>query len=548
MQGTFEDRLAVSLTLTVGGKAHAIPPGNIHSLALEMHGWGVEGRVEFILTDNKALGGKQKDALLPDFLKSDLAEVSLEVSAVQTDAKPKQKPTPLKLKGLVSSKTLVELPGSSAPKAPLLHRRYTVHFLDAARLLWRQHHPCALYTQKTFKDVLEEHKGEKIQLSYDWDAVLGVSHPLLFLGLEREAGASFYDLLLWYLDRHHGVLAYDAEKGSYSLLGAKADAGKPLELEAGEVASLEVLLPEVLRHGATVFNAVAEGSKKEELTHEQAVAGLRQDTLMCTPLADVVQARVDLEKARLQARGMELELEWRRMPATAFSPGALVKLPPEKGWNPASVAAQDTFRVRSLSLRGQAIDSNPDAEREAPHAGFHFQMSTRLERQDEAWIDLPTYTPPRYPRHVEGVLVSEVGEEKHETWQVYSEEKTSMECYHVKLPIWDDQVVNAPFNPSLLPGHFYFPAYKNERVLVALDFQNARVKRFLDWRAGARLPQESQGVQLLMGKTPTNGATLQQSYEDDKPVLLLQRTNEKDTGVIRLREGSLRIQVKEEQG
>jgi len=38
MQGTFEDRLAVALTLTIAGKAHAIPPGNIQSLALQMHG------------------------------------------------------------------------------------------------------------------------------------------------------------------------------------------------------------------------------------------------------------------------------------------------------------------------------------------------------------------------------------------------------------------------------------------------------------------------------------------------------------------------------
>lgn len=545
MQGTFEDRLAVSLTLTVGGKAHAIPPGNIQSLSLDMHGWGMEGQVEFILTDNKTLGGKQKDELLADFLKPDLAEVSLEVSAVQTDIRPKQKAKPLKLKGLVSSKALVELPASPAPKAPLLHRRYTVHFLDAARLLWRQHCPCALYTQKSFKDVLEEHKGEKIQLSYDWD-VLDVSHPLLFLGLERELGASFYDLLLWYVDRHHGVLAYSAEKGSYSLLKKKEDSGEPLELEPAEVDSLRVLLPEVIRHEVTVLNAVAESPKRESVSQEQALSGLRQDVLLCTPLSDTVQDRVDLEKERLKARGLELELVWRRMPAEPFSPGALVKLPPGRGWNPASVAAKDTFRVRSLRLRAQALDSNPDAEREAPHAGFHFQLRTLLERKEETWVDLPAYTPPRYPRYVEGLLVSEVGEDKHETWQVYSEDKTSLDIYHVKLPIWEDQVVGAPFNPNLLPGHFYFPAYKDERVLVALDFQRAWIKRFLDWRAEARLPQESQGVKLLMGKTPTNGAALQQAYEDDKPVLLMKRINEKDTAFIRLREGAMRIQVKEE--
>ncbi len=548
MADTFEDRLAVSLTLTIKGKAHAIPPGNIQSVSLEMHGWGLEGAVEFLLTDNSALGGKQKDALLKPFLEPDLVEVSLDVSAVQTDLKAKQKATPLQLKALVSSKSLVELPATNAPTSPLLHRRYSLRFTDPARLLWRQHHPCALYTEKTFKDVLEEHKGEKIALTYDWDAALGVTHPLLFVGLERALGASFYDLLLWYVDHHRGVLAYDAAKGQYSLLGAKSEKGKPVELEFAEVASLQVLLPDVLRHDATVLNAVAEGPKKEALTQKQAVKGLRQDVLMCTPLADVVQARVDLEQARLQARGMELELVWRRMPALAFAPNALVKLPPGKGWNPAGAAGQETFRVRSLRLEARATETGPDAERDAPHAGFHFQMSTRLERQAETWIDLPAYTAPHYPRYVEGLTVSEAGEEKHETWQVYSEDKTNLECYHVKLPIFEDQVVHPPFNPNLQPGHFYFPAYKEERVLVALDFQRCWVKRFLDWRASARLPQESQGVQLLMGKTPQNGATLQQTYEDDKPILLIQRTNEKDSGTIRVREGGMRIQIKEEKG
>ncbi|MFY1829938.1 hypothetical protein ACN47A_28740 [Myxococcus fulvus] len=543
-----EDRLAVSLTLTLGGEAHVIAPGNIRAFDLELHGWGVEGRVEFILADPPPASGAKKDTLLPAFLRSDLGEVTLELRAVQTDTRPTQRTTPLRLVGLVSSKELVELWAEPARSSPLLHRRYTVRFIDAARLLWRQHHPCALYTQKTFKDVLEDHKGDTLQLRYDWDAVLDVTHPLLFLGLEREAGASFHDFLLWYLDRHHGVLTYDAPTGGYTLRGAKPNSGKPLELESADVASVEVILPEVLRHGATVINAVAESPQRQSLTHAQAVTGLRQDVLLCTPLADVVRARVDQEQLRLKPRGWMLDLTWRRMPADAFAPGALVKLPPAKGWNPASVAARDTFRVRSLRLSGRSLEQELDAPLDGPDGRFAFEMSTRLERLDEPHVDLPAYTPPRYPRHVEGVLVSEVGEQKHETWQVYTEEKTAMDCYHVKLPVWDDQVVSAPFNPNLQPGHFYFPAYKDERVLVALDFQKAWVKRFLDWRAGARLPQESQGVQLLMGKTPTSGATLQQSYEDDKPVLLLRRAHEKDTGVIRLREGALRIQVKEEQG
>jgi hypothetical protein len=119
--------------------------------------------------------------------------------------------------------------------------------------------------------------------------------------------------------------------------------------------------------------------------------------------------------------------------------------------------------------------------------------------------------------------------------------------YKVKIPLFADQVIPAPFNPNLLPGHFYFPAYKGERVLVALDLKRAWIKRFLDWRTGARLPQDGQGVHLLVGKTPESGTSIKHFYTDDKPVFLMQRTNDKDTQKLQLDEGTLLIVVKEEQ-
>jgi hypothetical protein len=61
------------------------------------------------------------------------------------------------------------------------------------------------------------------------------------------------------------------------------------------------------------------------------------------------------------------------------------------------------------------------------------------------------------------------------------------------------------------------------------------------------MPQDGQGVQLLVGKTPENGTSLKHFYTDDKPVFLMQRTSDKDTQKIQLDEGTLLIQVKEEQ-
>ncbi len=544
---TFRDRLAVAVTLTAGGTAHAIPPGDVKAFELDLHAWGFEGRVDFIVHDNSAASGLETDSLKADFLAQDLIEVEVELKAVHTDAATQPAVTPLKVKGLVAERSLVELPGASMAGAPLLHRRYSVSFQDAARLLWTQHYPCVLYTQKTLQDVLDAHKGQKISLTYDWQAGLGTTCPQLFLGLLPEDGASFYDFLLWYVDTRNGVLAYDYASQGYTLSAAKGSAGTPVDALASDVDALELQFPEVPRHEVTVLNAVAEGPSTRPVTQAQAVTGIRQDVLLRTPITNEVDARVTLETARLKVRGMEVALGWRRFPAAAIGPGSLVKLPSAEAWAAAGIPAGGTFRVRHLHVRGEALQPGPDAEHLETNAGFDFSMSTLLEKQEETWVPLPPYTPPRWPRYVEGTIVSEVGEAAHETWQAYTDSATSQDGYRVKLPLWANQLITVPFNPNLLPGHFYFPAYKGERVLVGLDFQKAWLKRFLDWRAGARMPADGQGTHLMMGKAEANGTSMKHSYADGKPVFLMQRTNAKDTARIEIKEGSLLLEVKEEQ-
>src|SRR6185503_606281 len=109
----FSDRLILGLTVTLGGTEHTIPPGDIRAFELSLWSWGLEGHVEFLVADNKALGGKQKDAVLADFLKQDLGEVSLEVKASVTDTATKPAITSFKVKGLIVDKTLEELPANT---------------------------------------------------------------------------------------------------------------------------------------------------------------------------------------------------------------------------------------------------------------------------------------------------------------------------------------------------------------------------------------------------------------------------------------------------
>src|SRR5262249_51446248 len=148
----------------------------------------------------------------------------------------------------------------------------------------------ALYTSKTVQDVLDAHKGDKIHLAYDWQAGLGKSHPVIFLGLDPQGGASFYDWVLWYVHGHEGVFTYDYATHGYKFAAAKDSSGTPLNLHEDNLEGLEVLLPEVIRHDVTVLNATAVSPQTQPVTHKQAVAGIRQDVLLCTPISDEVQA------------------------------------------------------------------------------------------------------------------------------------------------------------------------------------------------------------------------------------------------------------------
>ncbi|RKG59939.1 hypothetical protein D7X30_13010 [Corallococcus sp. AB011P] len=558
----FADRLDLGLTLTIGGTAHAIPSSDVLAFELDLHGWGHEGRVEFRVLDETGHGGQKQDKLLADFLKPDLAEVALELKALHSDTATKPTFTSLKVKGLVQEKSLTEEAVAQAKGAGITYRHYTVRFVDPARLLWTQHYPCVLYTQKTLQDVLDAHKGDKIALANDWAAQLDKTLPLIFLGLAPESGASFYDFVVWFVHTRNGVLAYDYTAQGYQLRAAKDTSGTPITLRAADVDRVSVVFPEVARHDVAILNAAAESPKNQAITNAQAVTGVRQDVLLRTDIADDVQARVTLETARLKVRGLEVELDWNRFPAVAFAPGALVKLPDTAGWTAAGVPATQDFRVRRMSLRAEPLPveegeipaggdaSGPGGDepvrRPKPESRFLISFTTRLEKKAEAHVDLPPFTAPVYPRFVEGLIVSEVGEKKDETWQAYTDEATSLDSYKVKLPLFANQIVQVPFNANLQPGHFYFPAYKGARVLVALDFLRAWLKRNLDWRAGARLPSDGQGVHLLVGKTTTSGTSMRHFYEDNKPLWRLQRTNESDTEKVELKEGNLLILVKEE--
>jgi len=120
--------------------------------------------------------------------------------------------------------------------------------------------------------------------------------------------------------------------------------------------------------------------------------------------------------------------------------------------------------------------------------------------------------------------------------------------YKVRVPLWEEKVVVVDFQPDLASGAFYFPAVKDQRVLLLFDFDRARIHRFLDWRPGAKVPLDGQGNRLVLGLGETDRTTLTHDYVDDLPVFTLRREKDTDTATLLVEEGRMVLRVEEEEG
>ena len=547
------DILKCTLSLTIDGTVYKVPGGQLRSVALTLESHGFDGRVEFALADDSALGGPYTDTLYTAFVGDSLIAVTLSVETPLVDRPPKSGATPLELQGLVSERSVVEHAVAKKLGTSRL-RRYQLRFVDPAQLVWRQHFPCELYTKKTWQEVISANLAGLVKVSYDW-ALLTEAQPHVFLGHEPAAGAaSFYDFVVWLADTRGGFFSYDYAAKSYRLTGSKPAAGPATQLHPEDVAGLRLELPVLPRHSLRVHNTYTEQAKTTSVPPTQttrSISGVHHDYLLRTPIAGQVDTRVMLEQQRLNAAPESLlRVEFARWPTSPLCPGSACTLTETSNFVAADAVLPTPFsgataRIRTLRLAGEAVVQELDHGFGADRTAFRLQASVQLELESTKAPPKIAYLPPSYPRLLEGKVVSEEGEASDETYQIYEDADTSVESYQVQLPLFSNQKILVDFQPLLASGHFYFPAYKNARVLVAVELGRAWLVRYLDWRSEARLPKETQGNNLLVGKTPQSGASLRHLYEDNKPVFRLIRTHDKDTQLIEIAEGHLLIRVKE---
>jgi hypothetical protein len=534
------NRLNITLTLTMAGEAHEIPAGNIKNLELALEPYGFSGHLDFWLVSQKL---ESEDTLFAPFVKTDLIELKLLID--RTFDKVGESADPLELKGLVESRTLQERAFDGLDGAPVLHRRYAITFRDRAAVLWSQHRPVQVYADQPPKKLVDDHLPAGVKVTHDW-AQANTKRPVLSVSTGADLdGASYYDFLGWLCAREGIGLFQDLKTEQYTLADKKPTAAQSIPLPMHDVALMEVVFPPIPRHMVKVLNGYSEaGTKSKDVTNSDGVAKVRQDRLLIAPVASDVDKQVKVERAVLKAPPAELSLEMAGYPSVTFRPNLVYDFSEE--WSDRVFPKKGKYRLRSVALAAHAVNQSATDDTDDDSNAYEITCRGRLELQAVTAFALPPFRRPHWPFYVEGKIVSEIGKQEELTYQANKDETTSLDYYKVLIPLWAQKVI-APYNPNLFAGHFYFPAYRDERVLLALDFDRAWIKRFLDWRPGARLPAESQGNHLLLGKQGTDQTSIRHVYESAKPVLAIERTLDKDKQLIQVSEGTILLRTKEDE-
>lgn len=564
----FEDRLVCAFTLTpvTGGVPIVLSGHNIQRFSLDMKSTGFSGEIVFKVDDDQTLGGTIVDSLFPIFRTPQLLKLHLGIRAhkAEDDARGTSATAPppmVTVDGLVTDKSVTERVARHVEGSPVLYRSYTVRFADPAQVLWRQHFPCALYTQTSFQSVIQQHLNPHIAVQFI-DTTLAAIEPQIFLGLSvqnrADERASFYDLLMWRLDETERIWRYDYVTRQYQILKVKTPP-VATDIVGDDLKEIFTYYPAPPRQQEFQLNDYTEQIQNrplmpaDPLLTQNGVRGVRQDFLHNTPILNQFEAELLRRTRRFRMPKPVFVLRYRYFPTLPYAPGVGVDftadaidfasedvvVPPE--------AKAEPCRVTRVRMRCESLEDDVRPTYDGLGPGrFRCQLNTWLETASDPDARLPPYVLPAYPVCIEGKVLSEIGLPVEETYQFYPDPVTFLNRYKVYVPLFANQVVTVPFTPNQDPGHFYFPAYKNERVLIALFYDRAQFERYLDWRATAQLPLESQGDHLLLGKTPVNRTSLRHTYQNQLPVFEIERlhmTRSFDTELMKMSEGSLLLQV-----
>jgi len=527
----FTDDLACTLTVWCAGVSTAVPGANLKRLSLSLATHGYRGEVWFWVRADAA-----GDALHAVLAGDAPLELELGVARARYLGPP---PPPLGLRGAVVARRFLELTTTEMAGRPIRFRRYTMAVVDPARAAWSIHQPTQVFVQRSLADVIRAQLIGDMKLDVAWPE-LDEKRALVGLGL-GEDDASFHDFVAWLAASRGGHFYLDYAGRSYCLAARKPRVADPAALDGEDVAELEVVPAEPARHQQRFLNSWVGMDATTAVELPQARPPLTRDVLVHTPILREVSARVDRDARRLAQGRPDLVVEFRRFPELLLAPGAGITLD-EDSVSPNLTGFGETLRVIELELVARAVDESAEVDLELDATTYAIELRARLEHASDPRTRAPAFRTPRYPFEVEGSIVSAVGETGDRAYTVYEDEATSQDHYRVKLATWN-ATIEVPFTPLFQPGHMYFPAYRDARVVVAIDFERARLARFLDWGPSVRLPLASQGNHILFGKNATSETSLRHWYVDANPEVQLRRAHAGNIGVVSVKQGSIVIET-----
>lgn len=531
--GRFQEELACTLTVWCEGKPTPVPGANVKRLDLALAPHGFTGEVTFWVRADEA-GEALHEALAGD------APLELELGVARARYLVAPPPPPLAVRGAVIARRFLELVTDDLAGRPVRFRRYRMTLADPARAAWSVHHPTRVFAGESLADVIRKQLAGEMLLEIAWPE-LARRRALVCLGL-GEDDASFHDFVAWLAASHAGHFYLDYARRRYHLADRKPRVAAPAPLDREDVAELEVVPAEPVRHQQRFWNSWAGMDPVSAVDLPRARPPLTHDVLVHTPIPRDVSARVDRDRRRLATGSHELEVTFGRYPERWLAPGAGLTLDDER-FSPELAGAGEPLRVIALELSARALDESAEYDLELASTTYAVELRARLEHEDDPRTRVPPFRAPRYPIEVEGRIVSAAGDPGDRTYTVYEDEATSQDRYRVALPLWNNVTIEVPFTPQFQPGHLYFPAYRDARVVVAVGFDHARLARFLDWGPDVRLPLASQGNHILFGKNATSETSLRHWYVDSKPELHLRRAHAGNIGVVAVRDGEILLET-----
>ena len=535
----FSDQLKLSITLAVGGETFVIPAGSVRALRVDARAHGFDASVSFIVSSEDP---EDPDTFFPRFSSNDRIDLTLSLLVRPLEDPENASDRALSFAGIAVERRLVETVSRSIDGQPMYERLYEIDLVDPLLALWSEHRPVDLIVDACMRDALERHKPAGLELTYDF-ARLDDKQDVLFVPLPGDRSPSFYDFFIGFLAETHGVLERSAKTGSYRIGKKKSRILQPIVLDHETLDALDIAPSEPRRHKTRVLNHYADGKKTETLANDLAVRGVFRDVVAYTRVPVPFDRRVALEKARTRPGEHTIRATFKQCPSVLCPPGQGIELDTSVGES--RYASKKTYRVITFSISARP---EPEQEQETELgdevARFELDLHVTAELASDLTPRLPRHAPTNEPVCIEGRVLSASGGDDDRTWFAAASDANGIWQLRCKIPLFNVDVV-VPFEPGHDPGHFFFPPYKGQRVLVAFERDGARIDRYLDWAPNARTPMAAQGNRLALGYRDGNGTTLDHAYVDGKPVLTLERKFAGDHEVVTMLDQTLRFHVEE---